>query len=560
MNKKIKLIITAIIFLAVFAGIFVLAFNKNQNGKYQKVKVEKGNITQTVSVTGKVVPLREISLSFQKNGVVEKIFKDVGDKVKNGEKIAELNSDDVLSKISEAEADLIAQKETLRQMEKGAKKEDIELAKEKIEKAKTELERAKIDFQKEEKKEKAYLNDYYASGASTAQEGLSTVLSAIYTLTDIQYNHFNDNSLESNNLAGAKATVLYLLFGEYNNGRWSNDFISQKDSGLKREIEKLSNNEQESEEILPKLNNLLWQLKSTLGKVLTSKLSSGEKTDLKTAKTNTASEIKSVSTAEQNIAKQKALNQSSLSSYQTVVKKAEKSLSLAEKEYQLTISKATNEEINKQKALIDKAEANLAYYQDQLLKSSIYSPIEGIVSYKGIKEGETAQVGKTAFVVMTNNNLEAEVYVPETDINKISVGNSAKATFDALPNETLYMTVIKIDPAQKIIDGVATYKTTLVFKKESNEIKPGMTVDLEIIGKRKNNVLVIPWATVIRKDDKNFVYSLNKNGVGLKEIRTGIVGENGKVEVVRGLKKNDEIIIPSGDEIDKIVKWKKLLN
>jgi len=120
---------------------------------------------------------------------------------------------------------------------------------------------------------------------------------------------------------------------------------------------------------------------------------------------------------------------------------------------------------------------------------------------------------------------------------------------DAYGNEVVFAAKItSIDPAEKIIEGVATYKITASFIDQDERIKSGMTADMDIITAEKKNALTIPSRMVFKKDNKYFVKLLEiqekKEVVEEREIEVGIKGTEGKIEVISGLEEGDKIIMP----------------
>jgi len=105
-----------------------------------------------------------------------------------------------------------------------------------------------------------------------------------------------------------------------------------------------------------------------------------------------------------------------------------------------------------------------------------------------------------------------------------------------------------INPAEKIIEGVATYQVTLNFINRDERIKSGMTADVNILTAEKKNVLMIPSRTIIKKDGKKFVKLLiDQAGEKIIEeinIETGLKGIGGKIEIIKGLELGDQIILP----------------
>jgi len=102
--------------------------------------------------------------------------------------------------------------------------------------------------------------------------------------------------------------------------------------------------------------------------------------------------------------------------------------------------------------------------------------------------------------------------------------------------------VVKIDPAETIIEGVATYKTTLQFEKSDGRIKSGMTANIDISTDKRENVLVIPQRAVVSEGAGKFV--MVDNGTSNPEkrkIETGLRGIDGNIEVISGLSEGEKI-------------------
>lgn len=118
MSKRKKIIIWLIIIVAIVAGAVFYFRSKKPVVVYTTAPVQKGNLVQTVSVTGKINPETQIDLAFKGSGILKSIDFDLGDKVKKGAKIASIDKGILLEQISQANADIKYQKETLDNMKK----------------------------------------------------------------------------------------------------------------------------------------------------------------------------------------------------------------------------------------------------------------------------------------------------------------------------------------------------------------------------------------------------------------------------------------------------------
>ena len=136
------------------------------------------------------------------------------------------------------------------------------------------------------------------------------------------------------------------------------------------------------------------------------------------------------------------------------------------------------------------------------------------------------------------------------DIARIKIGNAAKVTLDAYGNDVVFdAKVISIDPAETVIEGVATYLTKLHFVKPDSRIKPGMTANIDIVSASHDNALSLPQRAVQKQGSREFVMIYNalaKNTSSTEErsVTTGLRGSDGYVEILSGLSEGEGVVIP----------------
>jgi HlyD family secretion protein len=104
MAKTKKWIILIIIVLAVVSGVVLYVRSKKPVTTYTTADVVRGNLAQTVSVTGDLVANEEITLNFELGGRVGKVFVKPSDKVAAGDKIATLIDSTLQKQVDQARA------------------------------------------------------------------------------------------------------------------------------------------------------------------------------------------------------------------------------------------------------------------------------------------------------------------------------------------------------------------------------------------------------------------------------------------------------------------------
>lgn len=202
------------------------------------------------------------------------------------------------------------------------------------------------------------------------------------------------------------------------------------------------------------------------------------------------------------------------------------------------------QDINSQKASISSDKADVQNIEAQIAKTVLYAPISGIVTKQDAKVGEIAVANAILVSVISASQFEIEANIPEVDIAKVKVGDLANVTLDAYGSSIVFEAKVSaIDPAETVIEGVATYKTTLQFLKNDKRIKSGMTGNVDILSEKHSDVLIVPNRLVIEKNGGKFVVILENGNQKEVQVKTGLRDSDGNVEILEGLKEGDRIII-----------------
>lgn len=237
---------------------------------------------------------------------------------------------------------------------------------------------------------------------------------------------------------------------------------------------------------------------------------------------------------------------------------------------------------------VQSAGATVTEAKDNLNRTTIYSPVDGTISKLDAELGErvvgTQQMAGTEILRVANlNNMEVEVDVNENDIVKIEIGDDAEIEVDAYLKRKFKGVVTSISNSANTAltaDQVTNFKVKVRILKESyadmtegkpanySPFRPGMTATVDIITERKQNILAVPISAVVVKADttatkrdvvkeleekekeqkegittKKFecVYVKAGDKAVLRPVTTGIQDDT-NIEIVKGLKKGDEVI------------------
>jgi multidrug efflux pump subunit AcrA (membrane-fusion protein) len=199
-------------------------------------------------------------------------------------------------------------------------------------------------------------------------------------------------------------------------------------------------------------------------------------------------------------------------------------------------------DISVQEARVSAAEANVRSYDAELAKMRIVAPFAGIVSKQDAKVGQ-AVAGNINVAALISQTLEVEIYIPEISLPGIALGNKARVILDAYPEESYEASIIHIDPAETIKDGVSNYKVRLSLVATDSKIVSGLTADVFIETEKKENVLSLPVRSTVTLEEKTYVYKKVDKDYVKTEVVLGSKDGKGSVEVVSGVSEGDTILL-----------------
>ena len=242
------------------------------------------------------------------------------------------------------------------------------------------------------------------------------------------------------------------------------------------------------------------------------------------------------------------------------------------------------------------SQASVKEAQDNLAKTTIYSPVDGVVSKLSVQIGErvlgTQQFAGTEIMTISDlSQLDVNVDVNENDINRIKLGDSSKIEVDAFYGKTFGGKVIEIGSSANVVGTNAdqvtnftvkvrisadSYKALLV-KTASNQVpfRPGLTATVDI-NTNHTNSLSVPIQSVttrqekkdstgVKKQDddkskpaisepvKEYVFVYKAGKVKQVLVTTGIQDDT-YIQVLSGLKSGDEVVSAPFATISKLLK------
>jgi HlyD family secretion protein len=192
---------------------------------------------------------------------------------------------------------------------------------------------------------------------------------------------------------------------------------------------------------------------------------------------------------------------------------------------------------------VQQAYLSLDQARNQLEGTALIAPHDGTITLAAIQEGELSG-GQPAFILTDLSRYHIDVTVDEIDIGRISAGQLATISLDALPGETLTGQVEQIADTAQLDTGVVTYRVTTQLDPTNAPLRAGMTANVEIVTERRESVLLIPnrFVRIDRTTGQTFVDRASGDQVQPIEIQIGLRDEAAS-EVLAGLDEGDMVVL-----------------
>jgi HlyD family secretion protein len=504
-----------LLILGLISGLVIVGIAAAQQGEEAdtSITVTRGTVTQMVSVTGRMKPVESVDLSFQGSGRVVSVPVAVGDLVIAGQVLASLDNGELYAQLRDAQASVLTQQARLENIQGGGRAEEIAIAETELRSAQQTLENTYDDVQE-------VLADAYAKADSALHIQLYPLFEDTGTDTSPNYQLSFDCSCYNLVATALNARVE----AEVNMIRWRSE-LTDLSLGATPAIYNAA-----VENALRYLQTAVRAV-NAVGVILEDSSPSGlSEADLTDYRTRVNTARVSLSAGVSAVQAQHQI----ISTNTIAVQRAQDQLAL-------TVAGATPQEINAQKAQVLSAQAQVERIQSLIGKNVIRSPIKGIVTLQEAKLGQTAAAGQTMVSVISDQQLEIEVNVPEVDIGKISLGDRVRFSVDALPEETFTAVVSFIDPAETLVDGVVNFKVKIVVDTPDSRLKSGLTVNVDIESESRENVLLLPQFAIIENDEGSFVRKITAQGSEEVAVTLGIRGHDGTVELLSGVEEGERV-------------------
>lgn len=457
--------------------------------------VQRGSLTATVNSAGNITAHQQVALNFGQTGAVQKVNVKVGDRVKTGQVLAELDTNDLRLQLDNAKVNLDVARIKLAQTKNPTTEQDLANARVRVEAAQANYDKLATGPNQAEltaaqasvaSARASYDAALKAAGGSNSQLDSATaqLQKAIVTLQQAQAAY--DRVATAPNIAARSESVtLQNATIDYNQAKANYDNVV-----------------------------------ATAGS---------------DASTKVASALSQLQQAQASLSKLQA-DQNDL-----IASKA--SVTQAKNDLDKLLAGPDANTLAIAKSQVDQAEIAVKQAQNKLNQAQIIATFDGVITAVNITVGQSASSGTAGALQLADlDNLEIIVNMAEVDVPKIKVGQPAQITLDALPNVNLTGEVTQVAPAGVQTQGVVNYPVTVAIKNTAAGVKTGMTASVGIITDRRDEVLVVP-NRALTSVGRQRMANVQFEGRTLQvPVVVGMSGDT-MTEIVSGLKEGDVVVI-----------------
>jgi len=505
--------------------------------------VSQGNLTIAVTGSGAVAAARSVDLPFQQDGMVTSVNVKVGDQVKAGQTLAQLDAADLQLQLQQAQANLKSAQAKLDQAKNGSPTpQDMATAQSSLDNAKAQLTKTKTTGVTDVQSAQAQLVSAQAkldalknptpADLSAAQLKLNQAQVNFQTTRDgdsaAKTNAYNQMQQAVDSLTKAQsayATAQQNWQYVQDTGRDPYNIVTNPKTGDRQHAKVTEQQRQQYHDTFVQAQASLnsAQVAVNQAQVAYDTARQKEAVDVPQAQAAvddaeaqldalmqpSANDLKqaqaAVTQAQANLTNlQKGGTQANLASAQTQVTQAQAGLD------KLT-APAAAPDIAAADAGVVQAQAAVATAQRNLDQAKLTAPFDGVVAAVTIQPGSSSNAGSSssssssssstsggtaAITLVDRSKLHVDVNLSETDAARVEVGQPVTLTFDALPNVTLTGKVATIAPAATVSQNVVTYPVQVEFDPGNTPVKVGMSATADIQLQQVNNAILVPSRAV----------------------------------------------------------------
>ncbi|MBN1149533.1 MAG: efflux RND transporter periplasmic adaptor subunit [Anaerolineales bacterium] len=230
--------------------------------------------------------------------------------------------------------------------------------------------------------------------------------------------------------------------------------------------------------------------------------------------------------------------------YEYELQVAQANLEKARADYDKYKDGPAADELALAEAELANAQAKLALEEEAQAALDLVAPMGGVIMAVDATVGEVV----SATPIITLADLQEpmlEVYIDETDLDKIAVGYAAEVTFDALPGRVFSGKVTTVSPGLETVSNVQAVKAVVLLDSEGLDenltLPVGLNASVDIIAGRAENAVLVPVEALRDLGDGEYAVFVVENGEPvLRIVEVGLIDIT-YAEIISGLQAGEVV-------------------
>lgn len=197
------------------------------------------------------------------------------------------------------------------------------------------------------------------------------------------------------------------------------------------------------------------------------------------------------------------------------------------------------EGINSAQASIEQLQSSVDVAREARKKAFVLAPFDGVVAKVNVEVGEAVAMGMPLVKLVQDTDFYVQAPFDEANASEIKIGQEARVNLDAyrgmdFPGEVTFISpTVQLNP-----DLSRTLDTDVRISEGQDKFVGGMSADVVIVVKKKDDVLYVPSEALVREET---AYVIEDGRARKREVQVGI-GNSYTREVISGLKEGDILI------------------
>ena len=248
---------------------------------------------------------------------------------------------------------------------------------------------------------------------------------------------------------------------------------------------------------------------------------------------------------------------------EAALRQAEASLANAKLEYERKavlykeelVTKQQFDDIAARQALaegeLDRARASLSLSKEKLLKTKIYSPLQGAVREKKVTTGDYVKNGSQLLWIVKADPIKLQFTVPEKEVGKLRTGQDVMFKVDSFPDLEFKGRVNTIYPSLE--ERTRTLQVEALVPNHDAKLKPGLFAKVTLYTGQTRDIIVVPITAVLYEDSRVKVFVADGDRAKERPVKIGSkYGEH--VEILEGLQKDETVVVVGQNNLAEGVK------